>query len=73
MGSAQCVELTELSGAQTVPKVVSSLVVSVGKPTAVNALVHPSPISLFGNVTPFDCYCLLNTMTRGALSFTEKL
>lgn len=31
VGSAQCIELTELSAAQTVPKVVSLLVVSVGK------------------------------------------
>lgn len=46
VGSAQRVELTELSGAQAVPKVVSSLVVSVGKSRVVNALVHPGPISL---------------------------
>lgn len=59
VGGAQCVELTELSGAQAVPKVVSSLVVSVGKPTVVNALLHPGPISLFGNVTPFNCQRLL--------------
>lgn len=62
VGSAQCVELTELSGAQTVPKVVSSLVVSVGKSRVVNALVDPGPISLFGNVTPFNRQCLLSTM-----------
>lgn len=39
MDSAQGVEFTERSGAQAVPKLVSSLVVSVGKSTAVNALV----------------------------------
>lgn len=43
VGSAQCVELAELSGAQTVPKAVSLLVVSVGKSRVVNALVHLGP------------------------------
>lgn len=39
MDSAQGIEFTELSGAQAVPKLVSSLLVSVGKPKAVSALV----------------------------------
>lgn len=73
VGSAQCVELTELSAAQAVPKVVSSLVVSVGKPKVINALLHPGPISLFGNAAPSNCQCLLSIVTRGALSFIEKL
>lgn len=40
MDSAQCIEFTELSGAQAVPKLISSLVVSVGKFKAVNAMVQ---------------------------------
>lgn len=40
MDSAQCIEFTELSGAQAVPKLISSLVVSVGKFKAVNAVVQ---------------------------------
>lgn len=52
MDSAQCIEFTELSGAQAVPKLVSSLVVSVGKSKVVNALVYRSPSACFETLPP---------------------
>lgn len=73
MDSAQCIEFTELSSTQAVPKLISSLVVSVGKFKAVNALVQCGPVIVY-KCYPLHLQCLFSdAMTRGAFSFIESL